>query len=361
MTCLCKNLTLRSTSIVEGYVVMKKGIFIILAVISLLSLVACVPQAAAPAAPAQAAVDLPGMQKSINDLSTWKQVVADPAIAKISTLSAPPAVDAYTKAQADTAIKTAVDDAISQLKKDKPWTSDFTTANNNGNVNNGINYNTGTGQNTQFTPGQPASGGYPSNINGGIVSQVNWVQGNSQMFTSPTGSSGTIWYTQRLINESTTIQYVRPTISLGLSSQYNNGIYQTYFAGLNIQMSSGQGSVSGIYMPPTSWAGAVPPVWPYGVYSSINNTGANSDNTTPLTPSICFQPTAPYTFTLAPGIGQPTNNLIIIPSTGLGDNQGEFYIAPSGFVDTTVQISNVSTSTAVMWNLSAAYSANTNP
>jgi hypothetical protein len=221
--------------------------------------------------------------------------------------------------------------------------------------------NTGaSGQIPQFTQGTP-QGTIPTSPSGGIVSQVNWVQGTSQTYTSPSGSSNNIWYVQRLMNQSTTIQYVRPMITLGASSQYGYSA-SSYFTGMNVNISSPQGSVQAVYNP-AGWAwnpSAIYPAvgaWPMSgasniVYASI---GASQNNTV----GSNFPPLAPLTVTLAPGLGQVTNSMLIMPTSGLSNGLGEFYISPGGYVDITVMLQGIYTNTATMWNLSASYSSHT--
>lgn len=222
-------------------------------------------------------------------------------------------------------------------------------------VYNGGNQTGGTTGNIPgFTPGVP-TGTIPTSPSGGVVSQVNWVQGTTQIWTSPTGNSQPIWYIQRLMNQSTAIQYVRPMITLGVSSQYGGYSSQTYFAGMDVNISSPQGSVLGKYVPPTAWAATVASAnvtIPAGLpLSSISATSPNGSSFPFLAP------VAPLTISMAPGLGQLTNSVMIMPIAGLSNSLGEFYISPGGYIDVTVMIQGLNTSTNALWNISASYSS----
>jgi hypothetical protein len=51
--------------------------------------------------------------------------------------------------------------------------------------------------------------------------------------------------------------------------------------------------------------------------------------------------------------------MLIMPTSGLGNNLGEFYISPGGYVDVTVMLSNVYTNTMIMWNIAPSFSSHT--
>jgi hypothetical protein len=334
--------------------------------------VGCVPTAAqTPAAPATPAVNINTLGTEVTSLKNWSEGVnswrattVDPAIAKVN--SGQVGSGGVTKADVDGLKATITEqdkkivtltDKITALENWK--TSVGTVATGTG----GISQTGGTGQNTQFTPGT-ITGNIPTSPTGGIVSQVNWVQGTSQLYSSPSGSSNNIWYVQRLMNQSTTIQYVRPMITLGVSSQYGYAA-NAYFGGINVNISSPQGSLQAVYNPaqwtPTAWNPSVvcPTAgsWPMtagGVSNVVYaNIGTAQAATTP------YAPTGTLTLTLAPGLGQVTNSMLIMPTAGLSNGLGEFYISPGGYVDITVMIQGIYTSTSSMWNVSASYSSHT--
>jgi outer membrane lipoprotein SlyB len=199
------------------------------------------------------------------DTLVTKEPVWDSYAAKITALEARPASTATTFDPSslitkDATLQKAIDDMKNKdIDGSLQKQIDALTAKVNSLSSTAYTGSTGTtiggttGNITQFTPGT-ITGTIPTSPNGTVVSQINWVQGTSQTYTSPTGTSQNIWYMQRLINQSTTIQYVRPMITLGVSSQYGGGYgNQTYFAGMNVNISSPQGSVTGIYVPPTGW------------------------------------------------------------------------------------------------------------
>jgi hypothetical protein len=336
---------------------MRKWLLLSLVLIPIL-MISCVPTNTPAAAPVTSPIT--ELQNWRTGMDTWKTTVADPAIAKANA-AAVAANTAPLQAAIDT--QKAV---IAQLQADQAALTKRVTDSENKitamatlTPSGGISTGGQSGQIPGFTPGTPPAGTIPVSAGGGVVSQVNWVQGTSQVFSSPSGSSNNIWYIQRLINQSTAIQYVRPMATLGVSSQYGYSS-SAYFAGLNINVSSAQGSVLGVYVPPPWWT-SVPSVPTTGIpIASITttspNTGATPSGTFAM-PSIT--PSTLATFSLAPGIGQITNSVLVFPTSGLGNNLGEFYISPGGYVDVTVMLQGVYTSTAVMWNVSASYSSHT--
>jgi hypothetical protein len=335
---------------------MKKWLLISLTVVGLLALgIGCVPTNQPAATPQTSPIQ--DLQNWRTAMDTWKTTVADPAIAKANALGSQPNYDSAiasikaTESEKDQKIA----DLAKQITDLNNWKAtqgtvvaqQQTTAGQQGLQ----------GQNVQFTPGMPPTGGIPTSPSGGIVSQVNWVQGTSQTYTNPTGSSGNVWYTQRLMNQSTAIQYVRPMINIGVSSQSGYSNYgNAYFAGLNVSISSSQGTLSGVYTPPTWWSSA-----PTAAGTAISGLPISSiSQTSPVQPasgSFSAVTTTPLTFSLAPGLGQVTSSLLIMPVSGLGDNLGEYYIAPGQYVDITVMIQGLYTNVATMWSISASQSS----
>jgi hypothetical protein len=324
---------------------MKKWLLLVLAVIPII-LVGCVPPVAPAAAPAVVS-PITDLQNWRTAMDTWKQTVADPAIAKINTQGQ--STDLQNQLASEkatiTQLRTDLDAAVTRLTSAE---NSIKTLSAGTVVNQQINPGQ-SGYATQFTPGTPPTGIVTTL--GVVTQQVNFVQGSSQTFTSPSGTSNNLWYVQRLINQSPTIQYVRPTISLSVSSQYG-GVQQSYFAGLNINISSAQGTVQGVYLPPQWWINNPASVTGGFPISSITATSPiQTGNTTFNTPI------GVATFSLAPGLGQVTNSLYIIPTSGLGNNLGEYYISPGGYVDATVMVQGLYTSTALMWNISPSFSS----
>jgi hypothetical protein len=338
---------------------MRKWLFLSSVVIFIpILMISCVPTNTPAAAPVTSPIT--ELQNWRTGMDTWKATVADPAIAKANAAAAA-ANTAPLQAAIDTqkAANIQLQTDLTALTKRVTDSEAKITAMATLTPSSGISTGGQSGQIPGFTPGTPPAGTIPVSAGGGVVSQVNWVQGTSQTFSSPSGSSNNIWYIQRLINQSTAIQYVRPMITLGVSSQYGYAA-QAYFAGMNINVSSSQGSVQGVYTPPTIWAAnlasyAVPPAGT--PLSSISATPPVQ----PTGTTYSFNPplTTPLTFSLAPGLGQVSNSVLIMPISGLGNNLGEFYISPGGYVDVTVMLQTIYTSTAVMWNVSASYSSHT--
>jgi hypothetical protein len=352
---------------IDGERNMKKVLAVGLVAILLVVVgIGCVPSAAQPAATAPAVnintinAEVTAIKTWQTDIVSWRTTTVDPMIGKINRGE----IGGGTNYQSQ--IDSAKATLAEQNTKIADLTSRLTAAENKittmGTVQSqtgGIAQTGGTGQTTQFTPGT-LTGTIPTSPTGGIVSQVNWVQGTSQLYSSPSGSSNNIWYVQRLQNQSTTIQYVRPMITLGVSSSYGYST-SSYFAGMNINISSPQGSIAAVYNPVAwGWSPAIAcnttGSWPMSgcasnvVYSTIS--GSQSA-------AYPYAPVSPTTITLAPGLGQVTNSMLIMPTSGLSNGLGEFYISPGGYVDITVMIQGIYTNTATMWNIGASYSSHT--
>lgn len=340
--------------------IMRKWLLIALVVICIpLTLIGCVPTATNPAATTPAVSPIQELQTWKANIDTWKTTIADPAIAKINAPQ--PAVTANAQLTADmesvkvtipelskkiTELTTRVTDDENQITALKNNVGSY--SNNNGSSTGGT-----TGNVPQFTPGSNP-GAITTSASGGVVSQYAFVSGQSQIWSSPSGGSGTCWYIQRLINTSTAIQYIHPTINLGQSTQYGQGA-NGFFTGLNINISSTQGSLQGTYNP-TAWN--YPTVaWPLVgssnvVYATIGTTQNNTVGTN-------YPPTGTMTYSLLPGLGQMTTSIIIMPSSGLTNNSGTVYLYPGQYIDITVQMQGVYTSTASMWNISPSFLAST--
>ncbi len=339
---------------------MKKILAVCLVAILLMVVgVGCVPTAPAPAA-ATPAINLQTMNTDLTTLKTWSEQInswkvntVDPLVGKVNRGEV--GGGGVTKAEVDslkstiTAQDGKITDLTTRLTTAENTLKSYTSVASSG--SGGIVTNSGTGQATQFTPGTLTTA-IPTSPTGGIVSQVNWVQGTSQVYTAPTGSSNQIWYVQRLMNQSTTIQYVRPMITFGVSSQYGYST-SSYFTGMNINISSPQGSVQAVYNP-AAW-GYPTTAWPMTGASNylFSSIGTTQSATAP------YAPTGTMYVTLAPGLGQITNSMLIMPTAGLSNGLGEFYISPGGYVDITVMLQGVYTNTASMWNVSASYSSHT--
>lgn len=125
-----------------------------------------------------------------------------------------------------------------------------------------------------------------------------------QLFTAASGSQST-FYTIKIINNTSTWQYVKPIINMTLASSYS----PTVFNSIDVNMT----------------------------HSSYILTNAN--------------------FSISPSLGASTSSLVIIPISGGGNNAGEFQIAAGSSIDILVQISNVSTTSTVLWNITNSISS----
>lgn len=125
-----------------------------------------------------------------------------------------------------------------------------------------------------------------------------------QLFTAASGSQST-FYTIKIINNTSTWQYVKPIINMTLASSYS----PTVFNSIDVNMT----------------------------HSSYVLTNAN--------------------FSISPALGASTSSLVIIPISGGGNNAGEFQIAAGSSIDILVQISNVSTTSTVLWNITNSISS----
>jgi hypothetical protein len=318
--------------------------------------IGCVPTAAQPAA--QPTVNINTVNAEVTAVKTWstgidawRNTTVDPMIAKVNrgeigggSTNYQSQLDSIKATMTGTDSKiTALEARVTALENKITALSATTPVGSTGISTGGT-----TGQNTQFTPGTPPSG-IATSASGGVVSQVNFVSGMSQMYASPSGSSSTIWYMQRLINTSTAIQYVRPILTLSLASNY--GYTTTFIGGVNINVSSGQCSMSAVYTPPnigtnsTQWPQSWPPA------QAISSIGIAQSTSAP------YLPTGTTYFSVAPGLGTVTNSFMFMPIAGCGTGTGEYYIAPGGYVDLTVQLSGVYTQAATLWNVAPSYSA----
>lgn len=187
-------------------------------------------------------------------------------------------IDAYTKSETYTKseIDTKINDAMATLRAE---IASYQSSQSNG------------------TTTQPTS---PS----GEVSSTTSPVSIPQLFTAVSGSQST-FYTIKIINNTSTWQYVKPIINMTLASSYS----PTVFNSIDVNMT----------------------------HSSYVLTNAN--------------------FSISPALEASTSSLVIIPISGGGNNAGEFQIAAGSSIDILVQISNVSTTSTVLWNITNSISA----
>ena len=227
--------------------------------------------------------------------------------------------------------KTATHDTdIAALKASVKALQDAANSNTNNNNNNGNNNNNNGGQGSipQFTPGTNPNT-IPTSPSMGVVSQVNYVGGNSQISSYP-GGSNNIYYVQRLMNQNTAIQYVKPIINISMANNYgfNNGGYANEnITAITIQLTTSMCTLSA-----TGNYSATNPVQNY----LITGTGGN--------------------FNVTPGLGTLTSNIQITPASGCMTNTGEIYLSPGGYTDMSVQISNLIATPGGIWNVTPSCS-----
>jgi hypothetical protein len=125
-----------------------------------------------------------------------------------------------------------------------------------------------------------------------------------QLFTAASGSQST-FYTMKIVNNSTTWQYVKPIVNLTLASSYS----PTQMSAMTVNMT----------------------------YGSFALTGTN--------------------FSISPALGTSTSSIVIIPISGGVNSAGEFQVGSGASVDVLIQITGVTTSTTVLWNISNSISS----
>jgi hypothetical protein len=130
-------------------------------------------------------------------------------VSKLNTASSTDLSGYYTKTQVDSAISTAVNNAITNLKNEKPW-------------------GTGTGTTTTSQTGSVQFTTNPVSI--------------PQIFSSSTGGSSTPWI-MTISNQSSTWQYVKPVINLNVASGQSSSMVND----ITVLISGGSCTLTGQY------------------------------------------------------------------------------------------------------------------
>ena len=166
---------------------------------------------------------------------------------------------------------------------------------------------------SQLTPG--TGGGSPTSEIGTVVFTNNPVS-IPQILSSSTGSTGTPWI-MTIVNQSTTWQYVKPVITLNISS----GQTQTTVTDLIIIASGSSCSMTGEIIAPGG-------------------------------------PTATSNFSFSPAtmITTATPNIVAFPISGCNNSLGEIYIGPGQSQMINIQI-QLKTAAVTLWNVSTSISS----
>lgn len=127
-----------------------------------------------------------------------------------------------------------------------------------------------------------------------------------QLFTASSGSQST-FYTLRVVNGTSAWQYVKPIVTLNLASSYS----ATTLTAMVVNMTYGS----------------------FNLMSTASN------------------------FSISPALGVSTSSVVIIPISGGATTSGEFQVAAGQAIDILVQITGVTTSTTVLWNIANSISA----
>jgi len=139
-------------------------------------------------------------KSSVNDLSD--------RVSKLSQGASPDLSGYYKKAEVDAAIVTAVNNAIANLKNEKPWATSSSSS----------------------TPSQTGSvifSTLPASI--------------PQILSDSSASAQSSYYTMKITNNSSQWQYVKPIINLNLASSYSSTVINE----IRIVMSSGSCNLVG--------------------------------------------------------------------------------------------------------------------
>lgn len=148
--------------------------------------------------------------------------------------------------------------------------------------------------------------------------------GQVTMSTNPTPlnqlfSSGQMYYTLKIMNGTTTWQYVKPFITMSISG----GQTATVVTSIEIAMTSGQWVLDC-----NSNCAQCPCTVAAGCEFSIN----------------------------AGNCGTTTSTIMAIPVLGGSNNSGELQVSPNSFIDLLVTI-KLNTSTSVLWNITNSFSS----
>jgi hypothetical protein len=197
------------------------------------------------------------------------------------------ATTTYTKTEVDAAISQAITNAVNNLKNDQSWVKGTTT----------------TPTSTSPT---------------GTVTFATTPAAIGQLYSASSGGSQSVFYTMKIVNNSSTWQYVKPVITMSVQSSYSSRAV----TGITVTMSSGSCSLTGSR---TSSEAAT---------SSIGN------------------------FSISPNVGNgatSTSSLTVIPISGC-NGTGEFQVGSGQSVDILIQISNITTSDVTLWNITNSIS-----
>lgn len=173
-------------------------------------------------------------KSALNDLSD--------RVSKITVSSAPDLSQYYTKSQVDSAVSTAVNNAITALKNEKPWNT---------------------------TSGGSTGGTSPS----GSVTFATTPASIPQVYSASTGGGQSVFYTMKIVNNSGLWQYVKPIITLSVQSSYSSRAV----TGITVSMSAGSCSMTG------SKTSADPATSSVGNFSISPNVGSGATSTSSLT------------------------------------------------------------------------------
>jgi len=193
----------------------------------------------------------------------------------------------YTKTEVDTAITAA----ITKLKADtdQAW----------------IKGSTGTSGTVGTSPT-------------GSVSFATTPAAIPQVYSAATGGGQSTFYTMKIVNSSSSWQYVKPIITMSVQSSYS----ARAVTGLTVTMSSGACSMTGAIASPTPATSSV------GNFSISPNAGAGATSTSSIT---------------------------IIPISGC-NGTGEYQVGSGQSMDILVQISGLTTSDVTLWNVTNSIS-----
>ncbi len=268
-----------------------------LTVLSILAIL-LISVACLPAAPkntqkdADQDVAISDLKKSVDGLKESKASVADVNSLKatVDGIKSQPSTNTYTKAEVDAAISQAVNVAVNNLKNDQSWVKGTTPS------------------------------GTPSGVSDtGKVAFTTTPVALSPIYSANTGGSQSIFYTMKIVNNTTTWQYVKPIITMSLVSTYTSKAV----TGITVTMSSGGCSMTG-----------------------------SRTSSEPATSTIT-------NFSVSPNVGSgatSTSSLTIIPISGC-NGTGEFQIGSGQSMDILIQISNLTTNDVALWNVSNSISS----
>lgn len=160
----------------------------------------------------------------------------------------------------------------------------------------------------------------PDIISGQVTYSVNPSTLNP-IFTGTSGSSP-YYYSLRLMNGMSNWQYIKPVLTLSISSGYSSTIMEH----IEVAMSSSICSISSV-------------------------TDCDSPSGTSCVPETGWN------LAISPSTYTATSSIVIIPVSGCGNSSGEFQVGPNSYIDILVTITNFKTSTNTLWNLTHTISS----